>query len=49
VLVIVEGEERLAEALGAIRKAIEGLAEPELLVCRFLHSGASQLLETHIN
>ncbi|MGA3071939.1 MAG: homoserine kinase [Terracidiphilus sp.] len=43
VLVIVEGEERQAEALGAIRMATEGLAEPELLICRFLHSGASQL------
>ena len=43
VLVIVEGEERQAEALGAIRMATEGLAEPELLICHFLHSGASQL------
>jgi homoserine kinase len=45
VLLIVAGEESLAEASGAILNALEGLPEPELAVCRFLSNGASQLLE----
>jgi homoserine kinase len=46
VLAIVGGEEKLEEASAAIFKATEGLAEPELRVCRFVPTGASQLLET---
>jgi homoserine kinase len=45
VLVIAGGEESVAEASEAILKALEGLPEPELVVCRFLSSGASRLAE----
>jgi homoserine kinase len=45
VLVIVGSEGSLAKASEAILNALEGLAEPELLVCRFVSSGASQALE----
>jgi homoserine kinase len=46
VLVIVGGEENLAEASTAIFNATEGLPAPELRVCRFVSTGASHLLET---
>jgi homoserine kinase len=46
VLVVVGSEGSVAEASAAIRKALEGLAEPELAVCRFLSDGASQSVET---
>jgi homoserine kinase len=44
VLVIVGGEESLAPASAAIHNALEGMPEPELVVCRFLPEGASQFL-----
>ena len=47
VLVIVESEESLAQATAAIRNALDGLPEPELVVCQFLSDGASRLLESH--
>jgi homoserine kinase len=40
VLVIVEGEWRVGEATLAIRKALEGLPEPELVVAKFERNGA---------
>jgi len=40
VLVILAGEERLPEATGAIRKALEGLVEAEVKTCRFEPLGA---------
>jgi len=46
VLVVVGSEESLPEAMGAIRNALAGILEPELLVCRFLPAGAKQLLES---
>jgi homoserine kinase len=45
VLVIAGGEGCLAEASEAILGALAGLPEPELRVCRFLSTGASQALE----
>lgn len=45
VLVVVEGEESVAEAINAIRKAVEGLKEPEVKVCRFEPVGASQFFQ----
>jgi homoserine kinase len=45
VLVIAGSEGSLAQASAAIRKALEGQHEPELVVCRFLPDGASQSLE----
>ncbi|HZB89758.1 MAG TPA: homoserine kinase [Terracidiphilus sp.] len=39
-LVIVSGEANLDGASAAIRRAVSGLAEPELLVCRFETAGA---------
>jgi homoserine kinase len=45
VLVVVGSENDLGQACIAISKAIEGLPEPELRVCRFLPEGASLLLE----
>ena len=45
VLVIVGGEESLAEASAAILNAVEGLPEPALRVCRFVPNGVSQSLE----
>jgi homoserine kinase len=44
-LVIAASEGSVAEASAAIRNALKGLPEPELLVCRFLASGASTLVE----
>ena len=46
VLVVVESEETVDEASGAVRKALEGLPEPELAICRFLPDGARQSIET---
>ncbi len=40
VLVVVEGESRLAAGQAAIRNALSDLEEPELLVCRFEPGGA---------
>jgi homoserine kinase len=45
VLVVVGNEECVERASAAIRAALEGLEEPELVVCRFLPDGARQLLE----
>jgi len=45
VLVITANEESVAEASAAIRNALTGLPEPELVTCRFLPTGASQLFE----
>ncbi|MGA3137232.1 MAG: homoserine kinase [Terracidiphilus sp.] len=45
VLVVVGSEESLPEAMEAIRNALAGILEPELVVCRFLPAGAKQLLE----
>jgi homoserine kinase len=46
VLVITGSEAAVAQASGAIRGALEGRMEAELLVCRFVSTGASQFLET---
>ena len=46
VLVVVGGEESVAEASAAIQKALKDLPEAELAVCRFLPAGARQSLET---
>lgn len=46
VLAIVGGEESLEPASTAILSALEGLPEPELVVCRLLPAGASQSFET---
>jgi homoserine kinase len=46
VLVITGGEASVAPASAAIRHALLGLPEPELVVCRFLPSGANQLIES---
>jgi hypothetical protein len=35
----------MAQASEAIRHALEGLPDPELVICRFPADGASQLLE----
>ncbi len=40
VLVVVEGDSCLAAAQAAIRNALSGLQEPELLICRFEPRGA---------
>jgi homoserine kinase len=45
-LVVVGSEGSLAEASTAILSATEGLPEPELLVCRFLSSAASEGLDS---
>jgi homoserine kinase len=45
VLVIVGGEASLAQASAAIRNATRNMQSPELVVCRFLPDGASQLIE----
>ncbi len=45
VLMVVGSEESLPEAMEAIRNALAGILEPELVVCRFLPAGAKQLLE----
>lgn len=45
VLVVVASEEALPTASAAIRDALEGFAEPELVVCHFLRDGANQFLQ----
>jgi homoserine kinase len=45
VLVIVKGERDLGQASAAIRGALGSPEEAELLVCRFVETGASQTLE----
>jgi homoserine kinase len=40
VLAIIESEESIAPASAAIRRALEGFLEPEVLVCRFESGGA---------
>jgi homoserine kinase len=44
VLVIVQDDQHIAEASGEIRKAVQGLLEPELLVSRLQLAGAEQQL-----
>ena len=44
VLVVVDGAGSIGSASTAISQAANGLEEPELHVCRFEHSGASQFL-----
>lgn len=46
VLVIVEGEEKLEEASQTIRKALQSLAEPELVTSRFVSQGAREGMES---
>jgi homoserine kinase len=46
VLVIIENEKSLKPASAAIRNALSSAQEAELLVCRFVASGASQNIET---
>jgi len=45
VIAIVGREEDVAQASNAIRSAVEGMAEPELLVSRFVADGASQTFD----
>jgi homoserine kinase len=45
VLVIVGSEDSLTQASAAIRIALEGMPEPELVVCRFELAGARQFVE----
>jgi homoserine kinase len=45
VLVVVGSEENVPGATAAIRMALEGLAEPELKVCRFESAGADRFFE----
>jgi homoserine kinase len=42
VLVVVDGEGKIGSASTAISKAVSGLEEPELRICRFEPSGVSQ-------
>jgi homoserine kinase len=42
VLMVVADEERVGQASAAIRNAVNGLPDPELLVCRFQSEGANQ-------
>jgi homoserine kinase len=44
VLVVVESENNLEHASTAIRNAVSGCQEAELLVCRFVESGARQFI-----
>jgi homoserine kinase len=46
VLAVVGDERSLESASAAIRNALNGLPEPELLVCRFQPNGVSQILES---
>jgi homoserine kinase len=45
VLVVVGNEKSVPDATAAIRKALEGMQEPELKVCRFEPAGARQSYE----
>jgi len=40
-MLVIVGEESVAEASAAILGAVEGLPQPELLVCRFMSRAAS--------
>jgi hypothetical protein len=44
--VVVASEKDLPEASTAIRNAMEGFTEAELVVCRFVRDGAKDLVET---
>jgi hypothetical protein len=44
--VIVDSEESLEQASASIRKALGSPEEAELLVCSFVDSGASQIIES---
>jgi homoserine kinase len=44
VLVIVGNEESVPGSTAHIRMALDGLAEPELKICRFESTGASRFL-----
>jgi homoserine kinase len=46
VIAIVSSQESVTVACDAIRSAVEGMAEPELLVSRFVADGASQTFDT---
>jgi homoserine kinase len=46
VLVVMDGQENLAEASAAIRCALEGMSAPELRLCRFEAQGAKQFIST---
>jgi homoserine kinase len=46
VLMIVGSEESVPQATAAIRKALQGFLEPEVLVCRFESAGTVRLPET---
>jgi homoserine kinase len=46
VLVIVESEAMLGQASAAIRKVLSSPREAELMLCRFVHTGTSQMVET---
>jgi len=45
VLAVVRNEESVPEAKAAIRRALEGIAQPELKLCRFEPAGASRSFE----
>jgi homoserine kinase len=45
VLMVVDGEGRLAEATDAIQSTLVRVLEPELAICRFVFNGARQFLE----
>lgn len=45
VLVVVDSEDGVPQASAAIRRALKGLTEPELKLCRFEPAGASQSYE----
>ena len=46
VLVVVEGVESIAPASAAIRAAVAGMPDPELLVCCFEFEGTSQSFQS---
>jgi len=48
VLAVVGNEENVPTASAAIRSALEGFIEPELIVCRFLPEGGSQYLRSQV-
>lgn len=45
VLVVVEGEPMLAQASAAIRAVLTSPQQAELILCRFVHAGKSQMVE----
>jgi homoserine kinase len=48
VLVVTSSEADLAQASSAIRNALTGLPSAELVVCRFVSTGVSQLVEARV-